>query len=84
MKTYELVAGIHCLSLGPSVQVQSFSCWAFFILLHTELLGLLEPRAWWQEKNVGRATSLLARIDFFLPLPTFAFLFFHLPKWVHA
>lgn len=82
MKTSKLTAEAHCPSLGPSVQ--SFSCWAFFILLNTELLGLLELQAWWQEKNVGGATSLLSRIDFFLPLPTFAFRFFHLPKWVHA
>lgn len=77
MKTSKLVAGAYRLSLGPSVQSVS-------IFLHTELLGLLEPRAWWQEKNVGRATSLLSRIEFILPLPTFGFPFFHLPKWVHA
>ena len=82
MKTSKLVAEAHCPSLELSVQ--SFSCWAFFILLHTELLGLLELQAWWQEKNVGGATSLLSRIDFFVPLPTFAFRFSHLPKWVHA
>lgn len=61
LKTSKLVAGAYRLSLGLSVQ-------SFSIFLHTELLGLLEPRAWWQEKNVGRATSLLSRMEF-LSLP---------------
>lgn len=52
---YAKVAGEHCFSLGLS------------LLLHSELLGLLQLNVFAAGENVGRATLSLSRIEYFSP-----------------